>query len=125
MGLVSASHVSSKLAVVAFPKIKRVVDEEYVRWLHGWPCCVSSCRFWPVHAHHVRSKGAGGGDDQCVPLCAFHHVVGPKAVHKIGVKTFQSLFQVSLECEAQAHFARYQQKIAPPHHVAGADCKVF
>lgn len=29
--------------------------------------------FGKLHAHHSRSKGAGGGDDTCVPLCATHH----------------------------------------------------
>ena len=26
-----------------------------------------------VEAHHVKTRGAGGGDNQTVPLCSYHH----------------------------------------------------
>ena len=37
------------------------------------PCCVPGCRRWPSVPHHSRSRGAGGEDRHCVPLCWEHH----------------------------------------------------
>lgn len=38
-----------------------------------------------IEAHHVDSKGAGGGDEQVVPLCSAAHA----EIHKIGRHTFR------------------------------------
>ncbi len=43
-------------------------------------------------AHHVTTKGAGGGDDTAVPLCVFHH----GEVHNIGIKTFEKKYVLDL-----------------------------
>lgn len=33
------------------------------------------CDGGPSDAHHYVTRGAGGGDDQTVPLCRFHHML--------------------------------------------------
>lgn len=59
----------------------------HLKWVRGFDCCVASKRgigplgtpvgghecSGKVHAHHVRSVGAGGGDEQVVPVCALAH----------------------------------------------------
>lgn len=37
------------------------------------PCSVQGCRNRPSVPHHVLSRGAGGRDEHCVPLCWEHH----------------------------------------------------
>jgi len=50
-----------------------------------------------MHAHHVKTRGAGGGDEQVVPLCAIHH----DEVHK-GRLTFEARHKVNLDQMAAA-----------------------
>jgi hypothetical protein len=37
------------------------------------PCAVPVCWAGPVHAAHVKSRGAGGTWRDLVPLCMYHH----------------------------------------------------
>jgi hypothetical protein len=46
------------------------------------PCCI--CFGSPSDPHHVRSRGAGGKDEDTVPLCRLHHT----EVHQKGAVTF-------------------------------------
>lgn len=46
-----------------------------------------------VHAHHVRSVGAGGSECDLVPLCAIHH----QELHNVGKSTFLRKYGVDLE----------------------------
>lgn len=70
------------------------------------PCLVCGSPY-TVPAH-VKSRGAGGTDSDCVPLCDTkrrwaHGVSGEgchDAQHRIGIKTFQARFGVDLEVEA-------------------------
>ncbi len=110
MGLVSTAKVGEELK---FAKKKRSSNKEYVRWVHGWPCLV--CNRFPVHAHHVKTRGAGGGDDQCVPLCPDHHVMSGQAIHRLGVKTFEARFGVSLSGLAAELFARFEAGAPAPY----------
>lgn len=45
-----------------------------------------------MHAHHVRTVGAGGGDNEAVPLCAVHH----SQIHTLGWRTFGAAYGVNL-----------------------------
>lgn len=49
-----------------------------------------------IEAHHSTTRGAGGGDETAVPLCAWHHASG----HKMGWTTFQQRFGVDLASTA-------------------------
>lgn len=64
------------------------------------PCSVPGCRNRPSVPHHTRSRGAGGGDDSCAPVCWEHHC----HVHDQGLKAFEERFGVDL-VEAAAQLA--------------------
>lgn len=53
-----------------------------VKWMRALPCC--ACGGGPCEVHHVRSRGAGGGADDTVPLCSVCH----RLLHTEGAKTF-------------------------------------
>lgn len=57
----------------AFPKQTRIKDPELLSVVRNLPClcCLKS----PADAHHVTSRGAGGGDTETnvMPLCREHH----------------------------------------------------
>jgi len=57
-------------------------SEAYVLAIKAMHCVV--CLKRPCHAHHVRTKAAGGDYSDLVPLCPTHHM----EVHNSGVKTF-------------------------------------
>ena len=50
----------------------------HTKWVRGHECAVAGraperpC-WGRIEAHHVRTRGAGGGDEQVVPLCQGHH----------------------------------------------------
>ena len=79
---------------------RKKVDPQVVGVQAGWcrdqPCLVCGNR-WRTEAHHVRTKGAGGKDSDCVPLCPYHH----DKVHTMGRKTFEEEFLVDLTREAE------------------------
>lgn len=49
-----------------------------------------------MEAHHVVSEGAGGGDEQVVPLCSKAHADG----HRMGWETFQQRYRLELAATA-------------------------
>lgn len=58
---------------------ERVRSDGHIQWVRGHNCLVyahpkgrQDCE-GKVQAHHVRTRGAGGGDEQVVPLCVIHH----------------------------------------------------
>lgn len=71
--------------MVSIPKHKRTVDKELLATYRSMPCCVCGGR-QEVAAHHVKTRGSGGGDvsSNLVPLCIKHHT----EVHLIGAYTF-------------------------------------
>lgn len=64
-------------------------------------CAVKGCEEGPVEFHHVKTRGAGGGDEFGVPLCARHH----KEFHDIGIATFEAKHRIDLRALA-AEFVR-------------------
>jgi hypothetical protein len=54
------------------------------------------CSRVPADPAHVRSRGAGGADADCVPLCRRCH----SAQHSEGIKTFQERRGINLELVA-------------------------
>jgi hypothetical protein len=55
------------------------------------PCCICDRRA-PSDPHHVRSRGAGGGDEWCLPFCRTHHI----QIHAYGRKSFEARNDVDL-----------------------------
>lgn len=95
-----------------FPKPKRKpkrptreLDPKYVWWIHSYPCLV--CKKFPVHAHHVKSRGAGGSDRTCVPLCLDHHT-GNNGIHVLGNIHFQKQYQIDLEAQVKDFNERFE-----------------
>lgn len=69
------------------------IDPFYLNEVRKLPCLACG-KSGPSHAHHVRSRGAGGKDDywNVIALCENCHVVGAHAWHKIGALTFCSRY---------------------------------
>lgn len=84
----------------------------YMDWIHDQPCLVASreCSR-QIHAHHIRNNGMARKcpDTETVPLCDNHHEFGPKAIHRIGKKSFQSHFGIDLVEEVAKLQARYER----------------
>lgn len=71
-----------------FPKLSRVESQANLDLMRTYVCSV--CCTAPVDVHHVRTKGAGGGDEltNIVSLCRGHH----QAFHSMGVKSFKAKY---------------------------------
>ena len=113
---------------LTFPKPKRakkkdtrIIDQNYVRWVHGWPCCVPHCGRYPVHAHHAKTKGSGGSDRTCIPLCVDHHT-GNYGVHHLGVITFEKTFGIDLTDLVTKYNGLYDNgNVGPKNHLVVKD----
>lgn len=76
----------------AFPKQKPIRDPALVSEVRRFPClaCTPGRQLHRTEAHHVTTRGAGGGDvpNNLMPLCTLHH----KSWHDMGpqymVRTF-------------------------------------
>lgn len=57
-------------------------------------CAVPSCRACPpsvrIEPDHATTRGSGGKDDACWPLCTFHH----RQRHDLGLRTFERMHGV-------------------------------
>ena len=49
--------------------------------------------------HHVKTRGAGGGDEWCIPLCRIHHA----EIHNTGRLTFTTRRKIDLPLTAKAY----------------------
>lgn len=94
---------TGRLKVKGRRRFQRSADPAYLTWLHTLPCCVSG--EWPVEAHHVRSKGAGGTDREAVPLAPRLHREG----HRTGWRTFQAKYGVNLPAIAERLAGTYEE----------------
>lgn len=66
--------MSGEGAEFEFRKPMREVDAQLLEAVRKMYCAACG-KGNEIHAHHVTSKGAGGGDtrDNVMPLCAAHH----------------------------------------------------
>lgn len=74
----------------------KVLSEGHKKWVRGHECLCAGraghiCE-GKMHAHHATTRGAGGGDDVTVPLCAKAHDEG----HVKGWKTFEAKYALNL-----------------------------
>ena len=55
----------------------RIKCPAHLRYVRGFECVAGPLGKYGcqgrIEAHHVRTRGAGGGDEQVVPLCSLHH----------------------------------------------------
>lgn len=93
----------------AVPKPRRIRDPEYVRHLREMPCAVcvhtGEKQTSRTEAHHVKTRGSGGGDDTAVPCCSRHH----KHFHLIGRKSFAARYGIDLAKLAAQLYADFQR----------------
>lgn len=73
-------------------KPKRTKNKKNLSFIKSLPCFVCGAR--PSDADHVKSQGAGGGDDlsNLQALCRGHHTER----HTIGIKTFLARYRERL-----------------------------
>lgn len=111
----------------AVPKPQRIRDPNYLAYIRTQPCLLAAetpctCGGWVdtvtkgyrIEAAHVRSRGAGGGDDQVVPLCSRHHA----EAHRIGHKSFAKRHGLDLARMAKAIRKDYTRGTFPRHQEA-------
>ena len=70
--------------------------KQYVEFVKTQPCCLCHDPNYPVDAHHMQSRGSGGSDFSCVPLCrechaCFHSEGGSRIREKFGVDLWREL----------------------------------
>ena len=69
-------------------------SRERVHAIQAMPCVV--CGALPSQNAHVRSRGAGGGAADIVPMCMAHH----REQHDAGIETFEARYSINLAAEA-------------------------
>ncbi len=69
---------------------------EEAKTVRALPCLVAGCCGTPVEPAHVKSRGAGGGRFDIVPLCHVHH----REQHSRGIRTFAKIYSLDLRLEA-------------------------
>jgi len=59
-------------------------------WVNNLFCRIALCGNYSAAPHHIKSRGAGGGDEpgNLMALCTAHH----NEVHTIGRKTFMEKY---------------------------------
>ena len=74
-------------------KEPRIKDSELLKMLRQKPC-VACGQKGLIETHHVRSKGAGGDDNEknILSLCLRHHQLGSTSIHKLGHSKFFEKF---------------------------------
>lgn len=73
--------------VLAFPKPSRLQSPGYLAWIRRQPCLVD---YVVAQAHHSITRGRGGSDYRCVPLCVRHH----NEVHRMGSTSFEAKYRL-------------------------------
>ena len=89
------------------PKPCRSHVPDFRAWIREHGRCVV-CRSRNVDPHHVRSRGAGGGDrENIVPLCRLHH----DEVGRLGRPSFEAKYRVELRAVAGLTWRIYRHEV--------------
>lgn len=64
--------------MTAFPKQIREVNEPFKKFVESQECCCiglkSPCLVGDIVAHHIKTRGSGGGDSgNMIPVCINHN----------------------------------------------------
>lgn len=86
----------------------RYIDEPYLAWIRLQPCILKGraghhC-YGPIAACHVKTRGAGGGDEQVFPGCVIAH-----AAQEGKTKQFEATWAISLKESAAWYRAKYER----------------
>lgn len=87
------------------PKPRRFIDEEYLDVIRTLHCAV--CFAVPAEPHHLISRGAGGSDHYCVPLCRKHH----SELEQVGKTKFEHKHDIDLWRYNSMLLSRYAAKL--------------
>lgn len=89
-------------------------DESFLAEIRKLPCMACG-KHGPSEAHHVQTRGAGGGDDffNLIPLCTEHHTGGRHAWHR-GKLTFLEHFPHVLDYLGKVGWELFNGKLIPP-----------
>ncbi len=70
---------------------------KYRAWIRTLPCAACGSNRL-IEAAHTGGHGYGqkSSDYTCIPLCAEHHRTGQHALHKIGPRSFERQFYLSI-----------------------------
>ena len=92
-----------------------VIDPFFLNEVRKLPCLCCS-KPGPNEAHHVKSRGAGGGDTyfNLISLCTDCHTMGPNAWHKIGSITFLYRFPWVMSYLVQLGWQVHNDRLIPP-----------
>lgn len=109
-----------------------IVCTGHGKWVRGHECCVAGlitinalgtvigphvCK-GRIESHHVKTRGAGGGDEQQVPMCSLAH----ESHHKGHVFRGIDLALLAKRLwQTSPHRVAYERRLsascqAPPHH---------
>lgn len=91
---------------LALPKPTRQADPVYLRFVRSHLCLVPGCQR-KAEAHHVTTRGAGGGDYTAAPLCRDHHA----ALHNVGLVAFEDAHALNLWREVARLLGIYLESI--------------
>ncbi len=69
----------------------REESPEFLGFVRLFLCATPGCDA-DSHAHHLKSRGAGGSDFTAVPLCWFHH----SEIHQLWRDRFEAKYSVDL-----------------------------
>lgn len=102
------------------PRRANVRNAAYIRWAHENRACLILCKWYeeaqgPTSCdgsrtfHHVRTNGSARRDDHGVILCQLHHHIQHGGAFSVeaGKKLFEKRYNVDLNAEAKAMYARY------------------
>lgn len=92
------------------PRRGRLVDLEYLSWMHLQPCLVSGK--WPVTAHHVRRYGEPKNDRRTIPLMLEYHLhdFGPESIERLGKAAFERRHGVNIEAAIKEYNRQYESQ---------------
>jgi len=85
-------------------------DEEYKAWIRTLPCCVPACAGAWTECAHVGDRGLRQkcSDHETLPLCAWHHRIGPLSQHRTG-KMFWEIHKLDREALIAAYQLAYKE----------------
>ena len=78
------------------PKPSRFQCPEYLAYVRNQPCAVSHITmqcFGDTDPDHLKTRGSGGSDLTCVPLCRRHH----SERHAIGSRRFEQKYNIDFQ----------------------------
>ena len=100
----------------AKPRRGRVIDKDFVAWMHTQPCLVRTMArlcSGPITFHHVREFGSPKDDRRGLALCTAHHLHCYEAsIHRLGKIQFQRTHGVNIEAAIADYNERYEQERA-------------